>query len=77
MDELDDLSGGASPMRYSSIQLRPSETGDEPIYDREGNVAYAPEEKGPGKGFLQSIMDDVNNPPNRRERPKEIGFGPK
>ncbi len=40
------------------------------------NAIPAPAEKGPRKGFLQSIMDDVNNPPNRRERPKEIGFGP-
>ena len=49
---------------------------DQPIYDKDGSVVYAPEEKGPKKGFLQSIMDDVNNPPNRQERPKEVGFGP-
>ena len=45
MDKLDYLSGGASPMRYAEVQLRPSETGDEAIYGSEDDgklYAFAP-----------------------------------
>lgn len=41
-DKLDYLSGGAAPMRYAEIQLRPSETGDEAVYGSEdGGKLYA------------------------------------